>query len=77
MEKKEYLYHCVSINTIYDGSFIIPNLGHKDPMNVLYVFPRLYDTTGTKDTVISENDNRNTNINDIGRLWAPLTKGGH
>ena len=66
LEKKEYMYHCVSINTIYDGSFIIPNLGHKDPMNVLYVFPRLYDTTGTKDTVISENDNRNTNINDIG-----------
>ena len=35
---KDYMYHCVSINTIYDCTFRIPNIGDKDISNIPYVF---------------------------------------
>ena len=62
LENKDYMYHCVSINTIYDSTFLIPNIGDKDLSNVLYVFPRMYH---------EENDDSDEEDDDeLGVGWA-------
>ena len=42
LEKKN-VYHCVSITTLYDSSFVIPDFGNTDKHKYLYVYPRRYN----------------------------------
>ena len=55
LESTNLLYHCVSINTIYDSTCVIPNLGNRDPFNVLYVYPRFHNTENSYIDKSSEN----------------------
>ena len=55
LESTNLLYHCVSINTIYDSTCVIPNLGNRDPFNVLYVYPRFHNTENSYIDRSSEN----------------------
>ena len=42
LEKKNE-YHCLSIRTLYNSSFVIPDFGNADKHKFLYVYPRQYN----------------------------------
>ena len=40
---RDYDYYCVSIGTLYNSAFLVPDLGNNDAGKFLYVFPRYYN----------------------------------
>ena len=45
LETCKFQYRIVSESTIYNSCFIVPNFGAKEGNSVLYIFPRIYNTS--------------------------------
>ena len=45
LETGKFQYRIVSESTIYNSCFIVPNFGSSGGNSVLYVFPRMYNTS--------------------------------
>ena len=49
-------YYCVSVNTILNTAYVIPDFGNKDIHKYLYVYPRISDERVEDDV---KNDEKN------------------